>query len=299
MIFFGDDQNPSLSKGIASRLSTPIIYPDVVVFSDGERRVRLTKKVLNEDVVFLKTSSITPNIDSQVIETAFLIDALKRSGAKSITGIMPHFPYGRGDHLFGDGESVPLEVIIHTFEAVGLTKVIFVDPHTIRMKDMFKIEVEIISALPVLAAKIKELGFDPKDSVLVSPDMGGLRRIKELSDHMENAPYLSLDKERDHETGDVVVGKLEEKVAPNCFVVDDEIASGGTIITALNELKRQGVKRVFVFATHAVFSGKASEVLQNSIAEKVVLTDSIPVPKEKRFEKLEVLSLGELISEKL
>ncbi len=299
MMFFGDDQNKSLSEGIASCLKTSPIYADIAVFSDGERRVRLTTKVLGQDVVFLKTSSVTPNIDSQVIETAFLIDALKRSGAKSITGIMPHFPYGRGDHLFGDGESVPLEVVIHTFESAGLTKIIFVDPHTVRMKDMFKIPALNISALPVLAQKIKDLGFDPKDSVLVSPDMGGLRRVKALSEHLDDAPFMSLEKERDHMTGKVKVEKLDVKVAPNCYVLDDEIASGGTIITALSELEKHGARRMIVIATHPVFSGKASEVLQNSSAEKVIVTDSIPVKKEKRFKKLEVLTLSDIICKQI
>ncbi len=297
MVFFGDDQNKSLSEGIALCLKTSPIYADVAVFSDGERRVRLTKKVLGKDVVFLKTASVTPNIDSQVIETAFLIDALKRSGAKSITGIMPHFPYGRGDHLFGDGESVPLEVVIHTFESAGLTKVIFVDPHTIRMNDMFKIPAVSISALAVLAKKIKDLGFDSKDSVLVSPDMGGLRRIKALSKYLDDAPIITLEKERDHVTGRVKIEKLDVKVAPNCYIIDDEIASGGTIITALTELEKQGAKRMIVMATHPVFSGKAPEILQNSGAEKIIVTDSIPVTKEKKFKKLEVLTLSDIICE--
>ncbi len=299
MIFFGDDQNKSLSEGIGKNLAVTPIYAEITVFSDGERRVRLAEKVLDQDVVFLKTASVTPNIDSQVIETAFLIDALKRSGAKSITGIMPHFPYGRGDHLFGDGESVPLEVVIHTFESAGLTRIVFVDPHTIRMQEMFKIKVVNISALSLLATKIQDLGFDPKDSVLVSPDMGGLRRVKALSEHLNNAPFISLEKERDHVTGKVKMEKLEEEVASNCYLIDDEIASGGTIITALSELKKQGAKKVFVMATHPVFSGKATEVLQNSFAEKVIVSDSIPVTRGERFKKLEVLTLSDIISKQL
>lgn len=299
MVFFGDSENKSLSKGISSLLKTNLNYPDVTVFSDGERRIRLGKKVLGKDVVFLKTSSITKNIDSQVIETAFLIDALKRSGAKSITGIMPHFPYGRGDHLFGDGEAVSLEVIIGTFESAGLTKVVFVDPHTIRMKDLFSIKVETISALPIFAEKIRRLGFDPKDSTLVSPDMGGLRRVKALSEHLDNAPYVLLEKKRNHKTGRIKVSKIEGRVVPNCYVIDDEIASGGTIISAINELEKQGAKKIYVMATHAVFSGNAHQILQDSIVCKVILTDSIPVPLDKKFKKLEILSIGSLIAEKL
>jgi len=299
MVFFGDSENKSLSKGISSHLKTNPIFPDIEVFSDGERRVRLTKKVLGCDVVFLKTASITKNIDSLVVESAFMIDALKRSGAKSITGIFPHFPYGRGDHLFGDGESVPLEVVIRMFEAVGLTKALFVDPHTIKISEMFEIPSVNVSAQFLFTKKIRELGFDPKNSVLVSPDNGGLRRIKALSESIGNAPYIALEKKRDKTTGMISIGKLKEKVPPNCFIIDDEVAGGGTVISAMEVLKEGGAKNIYVLATHAVFSGNAPQLLQKSAAKKIIVTDSIPVGPEKRFKKLEVISLASVISEEL
>ncbi len=299
MVFFGDDQNKSLSEGIAQTHKVNPIYPDIAVFSDGERRVRLTTKVLGCDAVFLKTSSITNNVDSLVVETAFLIDAIRRSGAKSITAIIPHFPYGRGDHLFGDGEAVPLEVVIHMFEGMGLTKVIFVDPHTVKMTEMWRIQSENVSALSLFTKKIKSLGFDPKDSVLVSPDNGGLRRVKALSESLNMAPFISLEKKRNHTSGEIKIGKLKEKVAPNCYIIDDEIAGGGTVISAMKELKASGAKNIYVLATHAVFSGNAPQLLQDSVANKIIVTDSIPVGPEKRFKKLEVISLSSVISKEL
>ncbi len=299
MVFFGDGQNVPLSKGIAATLKTTAIYPEVTVFSDGERRVRLKLEVLNEDVVFLKSASITPNVDSLVVETTFIIDALRRSGAKSVTGIFPHFPYSRGDHLFGVGEAVPLEVVIRMFESAGLTKVLFVDPHTVKISEMFAIPSVNVSAHSLFSKKIKSLGFNEKDSILVSPDNGGLRRVKALSETLKNAPYIALEKNRNHTTGKIKFGKLNEKVAPNCYIVDDEIAGGGTVLKAMEILKQSGAKNIFVFATHAVFSGKAPQLLQKSEASKIIVTDSIPVGKDKHFRKLEVISLASIIGQKL
>lgn len=299
MVFFGDGQNMPLSEGIARALSVVPIFPEITVFSDGERRIRLKQSVLNKDVVFLKTVSVTPNVDSLVVESAFIIDALRRSGAKSITGIFPHFPYSRGDHLFGDGEAVPLEVVIKIFEASGLTKAVFVDPHTVKMSEMFSVKSVNVSATQLFAQKIKSLGFDPKNSVLVSPDKGGLRRVMALSDHLSGSPYISLEKKRDHRTGKIKIGTFKDVVSPNCYIIDDEIAGGGTVLSAMKALREGGAKDVFILATHAVFSGNAPQLLQKSAAKKIIVTDSIPVGSEKRFKKLEVISLASIISKEL
>lgn len=116
----------------------------------------------------------------------------KEAEQNPFTGIFPHFPYGRGDHLFGEGEAVPLSVIINIFENAGLTKAVFVDPHTVKMSEMFSVKSVNVSATQLFAQKIKSLGFDPKNSVLVSPDKGGLRRVMALSDHLSGSSYISL-----------------------------------------------------------------------------------------------------------
>ena len=203
MILFGDDQNTSLSEGLAADISTPLKYPEIFVFPDGERRIRITEDVVDQEVVFVKTASVTDNVDSFIIETAFLIDALKRSGAKNVTGIIPYLPYSRADHIFRSGEAVPLEVIIHLLERSGLSRILFVDPHTIKMPEMFSIDVSNLSALSLFAEKIKEIGFHPEDSVIVSPDMGGLRRMEQLSDMVGGLPFTSIEKDRDYATGDI------------------------------------------------------------------------------------------------
>ncbi len=295
MLFVGDLDNHKLSEKLAKIFGVTAIYPDKHIFPDGEMRVRILEKVAGEPVVFLK-SHVAP-VDSNVLETLFLIDILKRNGAGLITGIIPYLGYMRADHMFRTGEGVPLEVLISAFEAVGLAKILIVDPHSIRIPELFHIPVVNLSALEVFAAAIRELNL-PKDSyTLVTPDKGGVRRVKLLSEMLGNAPYATIQKNRDLETGNVEASKVEDKIEKICFVIDDMISSGGTIVKALDALTEAGAKELYVMATHGVFSENAPRLLQTSKAKKVFVTNSIPVPEAKRFRKLQVLSIADLIAQ--
>ena len=138
-----------------------------------------------------------------------------------------------------------------------------------------------------------------EESVLVSPDMGGIRRVKQLSRQLGNMPYASIEKNRDLTTGAVSADILHGEVAKRALIVDDIISSGRTVETAAALLKEKGVERIYVFATHPVFSNETPYVLQNAPVEKVFVTNTIAVPKEKQFGKLEVLSIAPLIAEEL
>lgn len=299
MIFFGDDQNKALSEGLSAALSSPLHFPEITVFPDGERRIRLPDSVVEKEVVFLKTGSVTPNVDSFIVETAFLIDAIKRSGADRVTGIIPYIPYSRADHVFRDGEAVPLEVVIHMFEKAGLSRIIFVDPHTIKMQEMFSIEVINLSALSLFAEKIKTLTYDRDNAVIVSPDMGGLRRMEQLSQLLDNMPFASIEKDRNYEDGSIKANGVHGEIKKTCFIVDDIISSGRTIVQAVEKLKNKGASSIYVFATHPVLSEDATTILEQSEAKKIFVTDSLPVSPEKTFGKLEVLTLSPLISHNL
>ncbi len=299
MILIGDELNQSLSEGLADALQLPLHFPDLTVFPDGERRVRILQDIVDEDVVLVKTSCNTENPDSLVMETALLIDAVKRSGAKSVTGVIPYLPYCRADHVFRSGEAVPLEVVINLYEKAGLSKILFVDPHTIKMPEMFSIEKVNITALSLFAEKIKELGFDKNNSVIVSPDMGGLRRMEQLSQMLDGLEFTSIEKDRDYETGDIKASGIHGDVKETCFIVDDIISSGRTIVQAIDKLSELGAKNIYVFATHPVFSEDAVNILKNSKAQKIFVTDAIPLPEEKHFSRLEILSLAPMISKVL
>jgi ribose-phosphate pyrophosphokinase len=297
MLFFGDSNSKELSESIGKKLGVRVHYPEITVFPDGERRVHLLENVVDKDVVFLTT--VGTSLDTYVLETSFLIDACKRSGASSVTGIIPYMPYSRADHVFRDGEAVPLEVVIHILESAGLSKILFVDPHTIKMPEMFTIEVKDLSALPVFAEKIREIGFDKENSVIVSPDMGGLRRMEQLSEMLNNLPFASVEKERDYDDGSITASGIHGEIKSTCFVVDDIISSGRTIVQAVEKITALGAKNIYVFATHPILSEDASKILQKCKAIKIYVTDAIPVPEVKKFPKLEVLCLDQILAKGL
>lgn len=238
------------------------------------------------------------------MELFFIVDALKRSGAKSVTAVIPYLGYQRQDHVFRTGEAVSLEVIIETLESVGMNKLITFDLHSIKIPELFKIPIVHLSALPIFAQKIKEIFPDFKNSILVSPDMGGIRRIKILSEMLSDMPYISIVKDRDLETGNIKSNKIDtnlpdfKKEVKRAIIADDMISTGRTIDAAVDLLIEQGIEESVVFATHPVFSNDYKNILQNSKVSKVFVTDTINVPDEKMFEKLEILSVaGEIAKE--
>lgn len=298
MLFIGDSSNQPLSKRLSRELNIPVHFPDVHIFPDGERRVRIMQNVVDKRVLVLKSLSMP--VDSNILEFCFLIDTLKRSGAEEVLGIVPYLGYSRADHIFRTGEGVPLEVVIKMLETSGLDKILLVDPHSIKIPELFHIPIITISALPLFAKTIKKIVKDHRKFTLVSPDMGGIRRIKILSELLDNTPYALINKDRDYESGEVVAtGIVEGNISDTCFIVDDMISSGKTIVDAVHLLSMQGAKEIYLFATQPVFSEDAPKLLQKSPAIRVFVTDAIDIPKEKQFEKLEVLSIAELVSNKV
>lgn len=299
MIIVGDPQNKDLSEKLGAELSTEVIYPEITVFPDTEQRVRVDEDKITGEKVYLVKSIETP-VDSSVLQLSFTVDALNRSGADKVIGIIPYIPYMRADHVFRTGEAVPLELVIKMIEDSGLNEIIIVDPHSIKIPEMFRITIHDLSALSIFANKIKEIEPNHDNITIVSPDMGGLRRMQLLDELLGgNTNKVSVNKDRDYQTGAVKVAEYQGKVQGTCFIIDDIISTGKTIAQAVETLSENGAERIYVMATHPVFSENASELLNSPKTEKVYVTDSIPVILEKQFEKLEILSLAPLISSSL
>lgn len=288
--------HPSLASDVAKILRVPLVPVDIHVFPDGEKRVRIRQEVLEEHVVVVQPT--VPPVDSAYMELFFLIDAAKRSGAAFVTAVVPYLGYQRQDHVFVSGETVSLSVVATMLKALKLSKLIVFDLHSIKIPELFAIPLSHLSALSLFADIIKERGW-VRESVLVSPDMGGIRRIKQLSALLGNMPYASIEKNRDLATGAVSADILHGEVFARALIVDDIISSGRTVETAAALLKERGAKEIYVFATHPVFSNEAPHVLQNAPVEKVFVTNTIDVIQEKRFEKLEIRSIAGLIAKEL
>lgn len=297
MKLFSGNSNKPLAEKVAKELGIKVSPVEIFIFPDGERRIQLQERVVDEDVVIIQPT--TPPVDTNYFELFFLADAAKRSGARSVTAVVPYLGYQRQDHVFRDGEAVSLEVIVNTMQSVGIDKVISFDLHTVKIPEVFSIPMVHLSGLELFAEEIKKNKWDGLDTVLVSPDMGGIRRIEIISKMLKDMPYATIEKNRDLTTGHVEMTEITGEITHRVVIVDDMISSGGTIVKAAAALKQKGAEEVYVFVTHPVFSAEAPKILQESVVDRVYVADSVFVPKEKEFQKLNIISLSKSISEVL
>lgn len=302
MKIFSGTANQKLAEKVVEKLGTKLFLPEKFIFPDGEERIRILEKVVGEDVVVVQP--ISSLVNENLIELCFTVDALKRSGAKKVTAVIPYLGYQRQDRVFRSGEAVSLLVVIKMLEAVGIDKVLTFDLHSIKIPQFFGIPVSHLSALTIFAERIIQERLN-KGAVLVSPDMGGIRRIKIISKMLDNMPFTSIEKERDLTVGNIHAKKI---YAPsnhkslknrNAIIIDDVISGGGTIIKAVELLISEGVSKIFVFATHPVFSQNAPVLLQDAPIERVYVTNTVLVTKDKQFPKLEILSVAGMIAKEL
>jgi len=331
MKLFSGSANRPLAVKVAKALKMKLSPVDIHIFPDGERRIQIPEKVVDEHCVVIQSASAP--VDTNYMELFFIVDALKRSGAEFVTAVVPYFGYQRQDHVFRDGEAVSLEVMIKMLESVGVDRLISLDMHSVRIPDLFNIPVTHLSALPIFAEKIRSLvipNSNPRhpelarlaarqdsgsqeiadqvrndgmrDTILISPDEGGIARVKKLSGLLKNMPYATIEKNRDLVTGVVTADGIEEgsvKGKKRAFIIDDMISSGGTMILAAQTLKKQGISEMYVFATHPVFSLDGPSKLQASAIKKIYVTNSVFVPSDKMFGKLRQLSIAEIIANEL
>lgn len=297
MLIFSGSSNKPLAEKIARVLGKKLSPVEIFVFPDGEKRIRIQEKVLDKDCVIIQSASIPP--DENYMELFIMIDALKRSGAKSVKTLIPYLGYQRQDHIFREGEAVSLEVIAEILTKVGMTELFSFDLHSPKIPEIFSVPVSQLSALPLFAERIKK-DFNLNEIVLVSPDMGGIRRIKQVSESLGNIPFATIEKNRDLANGEIndsgLTGDVRGKVA---IIVDDMISTGITIVEAANLLIENGAARVFTFATHAILARHADKILQESKVERIVVSDTVDVPAHKQFPKLEILSIAKIAADAL
>ena len=294
---FSGSTNKALSEKIAGRGQIRLGELEIHKFPDGETRVRVENSVVDENVWVLQSRS-SDSPDSSYMELFFIVDGLKRSGAASVGCIIPYLSYQRQDHVFRTGEAVSLEVIIKTLERIGADKIITFDLHSIKIPELFKIPITHLSAFPLFVKTIRDKFENPSQCVLVSPDMGGIRRIKIYSEEL-SMPYVTIEKNRDLKTGEIQSLDLMGEVKKIAIIIDDVISTGRTIVAAADLLLQKGAEEVFIFATHPVFSGDFKSLFEKSKISEVFVTDSIYVPEDKHFPKLKILSISEIISSEI
>ncbi len=286
--------HPELAESIASELGSELVPTDARTFANGEIYARFDESVRGCDA-FVIQSHPRP-INEWLMEHLIMVDALKRASAKRITVVAPFYPYARQDKKHRGREPISARLVADLFKVAGADRIMSVDLHAAQIQGFFDGPVDHLFAMPVLLDYFKER-LDPENLTVVSPDMGRVRVADQWSDKL-GAPLAIIHKRRDplvpnqvsvHE----IVGDVKGRV---CLLVDDLIDTGRTIVKAAEALKENGATGVVVAATHAVFSDPAVELLQSSSIDKVVVTDTLPLPEEKHFDKLEILSIAPLLA---
>ncbi|WP_437584485.1 ribose-phosphate diphosphokinase [Paramicrobacterium sp. CJ85] len=286
--------HPELAESIASELGSELVPTDARTFANGEIYARFDESVRGCDA-FVIQSHPRP-INEWLMEHLIMVDALKRASAKRITVVAPFYPYARQDKKGRGREPISARLVADLFKVAGADRIMSVDLHAAQIQGFFDGPVDHLFAMPVLLDYFKER-LDPENLTVVSPDMGRVRVADQWSDKL-GAPLAIIHKRRDplvpnqvsvHE----IVGDVKGRV---CLLVDDLIDTGRTIVKAAEALKENGATGVVVAATHAVFSDPAVELLQSSSIDKVVVTDTLPLPEEKHFDKLEILPIAPLLA---
>ncbi|MCG7531275.1 ribose-phosphate pyrophosphokinase [Psychrobium sp. MM17-31] len=294
---FAGNAIPELAQKIADRLYLKLGRATVGRFSDGEISVQINENVRGADV-FILQSTCSPTNDN-LMELLVMVDALRRASAGRITAVVPYFGYARQDRRVRSSR-VPItaKVVADFLSSVGVDRVLTVDLHAEQIQGFFDVPVDNVFGTPVLLNDIQSRDFD--DPVVVSPDIGGVVRARALAKLLDDTDLAIIDKRRPQANVAQVMHIIGDVEGRDCIIVDDMIDTGGTLCKAAEALKEHGARRIYAYATHAVFSGSAVTNVANSVIDEFIVTDSIPLtPEMKATGKVKVLSLDGMMAEAL
>ena len=288
--------HPKLAEEIAQALDHDLLPTSAYTFANGETYVRFEESVRGADA-FVIQSHPAP-INEWLMEQLIMIDALKRASARSITVVSPFYPYARQDKKHKGREPISARLISDLYKTAGADRLMCVDLHTSQIQGFFDGPLDHLFAIPVLAKHIRERVDDLSNVTVVSPDTGRVRVAEHWADLLGGAPLAFVHKTRDinvpnQAVSKTVVGDIEGRT---CVLIDDMIDTGGTIAGAVKVLMDKGAKEVIIAATHPVLSDPAAERLSRCGAVEVIVTNTLPVPEEKQFDNLTILSIAPLIA---
>ena len=294
LLLFAGRAHPELAAEIAGCLGIEPTPTKLSDFANGEVYVRFLESVRGCDAFVMQ--SHTAPINHWIMEQLIMVDALKRASAKRITVVTPFFGYARQDKKSAGREPISARLVADLFATAGADRLMAVDLHTAQIQGFFDGPVDHLFALPILASYV-EKKLDVSQVTVVAPDAGRVRVCERWTDRL-GCPLAIIHKRRDPDVANQVrmfevVGQVAGRT---CILVDDMIDTGATIAKAAEALFEQGADRVIATATHGVLSGAAVDILKNSQISEIIITNTLPVPQEKRFDKLTVLSIAPLLA---
>ncbi len=290
---FSGNAHPALAKAITDYLGIPLGNCEVMQFTNENTFVRILENVRERDIFIVQP--ISSPVNSHLMELLIMIDAMKRASAKRITAVMPYYAYGRSDKKDQPRVPITARLVADLVTVAGANRVLTVDLHKAQIQGFFNIPVDELTAFYLLSDYFKEKKL--KNLVLVATDFGISKQARDIAERL-HAPLAIMEKRRlgnEDKTETLnVIGDVKGKVA---LAVDEEIDTAGSLVGVVNALLERGAKEVYACSTHPVLSGQAIKRIAESQVKEVVVTDTVPVPPEKRIDKITVLPIAPLLGE--
>jgi ribose-phosphate pyrophosphokinase len=290
MLLLAGTANRPLAEEISRHMGLPLGDATIKRFADGEIFVRINQNARGRDIFIIQP---TPPPGDSIIELLLLIDAAKRASGARVSAILPYYGYARQDRKDQPRVALGAKLMANLIEAAGADKVLGIDFHTHQIQAFFDVPVDHLYAAPVLTSYFRTLKL--KQPVVVAPDVGAAKMARGFARRVD-ATFAIIDKRRPSQNVAEVVEVVGEVAGKPCIIVDDMIDTAGTLVSVVDALIERGATQVYAAATHALLSGPARDRLSSSAIVEVVVTNTLHIPEEKQFDKLRVLSVGELLA---
>ena len=289
---FTGNANPELAKEICDYLGLPLGEAFVGRFNNGEVQIMIDESVRGKDVFIIQPTSYPVN--DNLMELMVMADALKRASARHITAVVPYYGYARQDRKTRGREPITAKLVANLMQTSGITRLVTIDLHAGQIQGFFDVPVDHLYGASILAKYINEK--DLEDVIVVSPDLGGVTRARDLADRI-GAPIAIIEKKRPEPGVAKVMNLIGDVAGKNCIIIDDIVDTAGSLVEGAKALEEFGAKSVTAAVTHAVLTDPASERIANSNIKELIVTNTIPLPENCNLPNITQLSVAPLLGE--
>lgn len=289
---FTGNANPALAKEICDYLGLPLGKAFVGRFNNGEVQIMIDESVRGKDVFIIQPTSYPVN--DNLMELMVMADALKRASARHITAVVPYYGYARQDRKTRGREPITAKLVANLMQTAGITRLVTIDLHAGQIQGFFDVPVDHLFGASILAKYINEKNME--DVIVVSPDLGGVTRARDLADRI-GAPIAIIEKKRPEPGVAKVMNLIGDVAGKNCIIIDDIVDTAGSLVEGAKALEEFGAKSVTAAVTHAVLTDPASERIANSNIKELIVTNTIPLPENCNLPNITQLSVAPLLGE--
>ena len=289
---FTGNANPALAKEICDYLGLPLGEAFVGRFNNGEVQIMIDESVRGKDVFIIQPTSYPVN--DNLMELMIMADALRRASARHITAVVPYYGYARQDRKTRGREPITAKLIANLLQTSGITRLVTIDLHAGQIQGFFDVPVDHLFGASIIAKYINDKKME--DTIVVSPDLGGVTRARDLADRI-GAPIAIIEKKRPEPGVAKVMNLIGNVEGKNCIIIDDIVDTAGSLVEGAKALEEFGAKSVTACVTHAVLTDPASERIRNSNLKELIVTNTIPLPENCNIPNITQLSVAPLLGE--